>query len=102
MKYNNLSGGIVEMYKNTVLKTTSETFVNGLSLSEIGTSLYNLSSEQLKYMKNYAKKMDVELNVLPKNLNFSDASFVEDIAVLITYICCHVKFGCTCKNGRNF
>jgi dimethylargininase len=59
------------MYKNTVLKTTSETFVNGLPLSEIGTSLYNTSIEQHT------------VNVLPEKLNFPDASFVKDIAVIL-------------------
>jgi dimethylargininase len=59
------------MYKNTVLKTTSETFVNGLPLSEIGTSLYNPSIEQHT------------VNVLPEKLNFPDASFVKDIAVIL-------------------
>jgi dimethylargininase len=70
------------MYKNTVLKTTSETFVNGLPLSEIGTSLYNPSSEQRKIYEELRKKNGVEINVLPENLNFPDVSFVEDIAVI--------------------
>ena len=70
------------MYKNTVLKTTSETFVDGLSLSEIGIPIYNHSTEQHKIYEELRKKNDFEINVLPENYNFPDSSFVEDIAVL--------------------
>ena len=70
------------MYKNTVLKTTSETFVNSLSLSEIGTPLDNHSTEKHTKNEELLKKNGVEINVIPERLHFPDSTFMEDIAVL--------------------
>ena len=70
------------MYKNTVLKTTNETFVNGLSPSEIGTSLDNHSTEKHTKYEELHKKNGVAINVLPEHLHFPDTTFWGDIAVL--------------------
>ena len=70
------------MYKNPVLKTTSETFVNDSSLFEIGTPLYNHSTGQHTIDGALHTKNQVEINVLSEGFNFPTSSFVEDIAVL--------------------
>ena len=70
------------MYKDTVLKSTSETWVNSLSLTEIGTPHFNHSTEKHIINEELLKKNSVEINVIPEGLNIPDSSFMEDIAVL--------------------
>ena len=70
------------MYKNTISKPTIETFINDLTLSEIGVPLSNHSTETYTGFEELFQNNGVKINGLPEGSYFPESSFVEDIAVL--------------------
>ncbi|MBY0121428.1 dimethylarginine dimethylaminohydrolase family protein [Bacillus sp. S/N-304-OC-R1] len=70
------------MFKNTIVKTPGDTYINGLTTSDLGTPIYEKTLEQHAAYIEALKKCNVEVHVMPKNNDFPDSTFVEDTAVL--------------------
>lgn len=70
------------MFKNTIVKTPGDTYINGLTTSDLGTPNYEKALEQHEAYIEALKKCNVEVHVMPKNNDFPDSTFVEDTAVL--------------------
>src|SRR5690625_2668233 len=70
------------MFKQTIVKKPGESYVNGLTTSDLGKPDYELVKEQHDEYIEALKKCNVDVRVLPLNENFTDSTFVEDTAVL--------------------
>ncbi|KAB2338056.1 N(G),N(G)-dimethylarginine dimethylaminohydrolase [Cytobacillus depressus] len=70
------------MFKHTIVKTPGESYINGLTTSDLGTPNYEKALEQHEAYKSALKKCGVEVHEMPKNNDFPDSTFVEDTAVL--------------------
>ena len=70
------------MFKNVIVKTPGNSFVNGLTTSDLGVPILEKLYEQHEKYVEALKKCGVEVTQLPTNEAFPDSTFVEDTAVL--------------------
>ncbi|MET4559227.1 dimethylarginine dimethylaminohydrolase family protein [Lysinibacillus parviboronicapiens] len=70
------------MFKNVIVKTPGNSYINGLTTSNLGKpNLEELFEQHNRYVE-ALKKCGVEVTHLPANEAFPDSTFVEDTAVL--------------------
>lgn len=81
------------MFKNIIAKVPGESYVNGLTTSDLGKPNYDTLLKQHDAYIEALKQCDVSINVLPKNEAFPDSTFVEDTAVLTP------EFAIVCNPG---
>lgn len=70
------------MFKNTIVKTPGESYINGLTTSDLGTPILEKALVQHAAYIEALKRCGTEVTVLPSNNDFPDSTFVEDTAVL--------------------
>ncbi|UKJ46328.1 dimethylarginine dimethylaminohydrolase family protein [Lysinibacillus sp. ACHW1.5] len=70
------------MFKNVIVKNPGNSFVNGLTTSDLGKPILEKLFEQHEHYVEALKKCGVEVTHLPANEAFPDSTFVEDTAVL--------------------
>ncbi|MEJ9231417.1 hypothetical protein LAV79_18410 [Peribacillus butanolivorans] len=70
------------MYKNVIVKLPSQSYVNGLTTSNLGTPDYELLLKQHESYVEALKSCGVSVTCLQKSEEFPDSTFVEDAAVL--------------------
>ncbi|CAG9607859.1 dimethylarginine dimethylaminohydrolase family protein [Pseudoneobacillus rhizosphaerae] len=70
------------MFKNTIVKTPGESYIHGLTTSDLGKPDYEKALQQHNAYIEALKKCAVEVHVLASNPEFPDSTFVEDTAVL--------------------
>ncbi|WP_257349693.1 dimethylarginine dimethylaminohydrolase family protein [Pseudalkalibacillus decolorationis] len=70
------------MYKNVIVKTPGESYMNGLTTSDLGSPDYEKLLEQHNAYLEALKKCGVSITLLPASEEFPDSTFVEDTAVL--------------------
>lgn len=88
------------MFKNTIVKTPGESYINGLTTSDLGTPNYEKALEQHAAYIEALKKCNVEVHVMPKNADFPDSTFVEDTAVLTPEFAVISNPGAASRNGE--
>lgn len=70
------------MFKNVIVKNPGNSFVNGLTTSDLGKPVLEKLFEQHEKYVEALKTCGVEVTQLPANEAFPDSTFVEDTAVL--------------------
>ncbi|MED3562462.1 dimethylarginine dimethylaminohydrolase family protein [Bacillus xiapuensis] len=88
------------MFKKVIVKTPGETYVNGLTTSDLGTPIYEKALEQHASYIEAMKTCGVEVTVLPANADFPDSTFVEDTAVLTPDFAVVTNPGAETRNGE--
>lgn len=88
------------MFKNTIVKTPGESYINGLTTSDLGTPIFEKALEQHKAYIEALKKCGTEVTVLPSHNEFPDSTFVEDTAVLTPKFAVISNPGAQSRNGE--
>ncbi|MFG3612690.1 dimethylarginine dimethylaminohydrolase family protein [Rummeliibacillus stabekisii] len=88
------------MFKNVIVKTPGESYVNGLTTSNLGKPDYEKLLEQHKAYVEALKKCGVEVTHLPASEEFPDSTFVEDTAVLTSEFAVVSNPGADSRNGE--
>lgn len=88
------------MFKNTIVKTPGESYINGLTTSDLGTPILEKALEQHDAYIEALKKCGTEVTVLPSNNEFPDSTFVEDTAVLTPNFAVISNPGALSRNGE--
>lgn len=88
------------MFKNTIVKTPGESYINGLTTSDLGTPILEKALEQHNAYIEALKKCGTEVTVLPSNNEFPDSTFVEDTAVLTPNFAVISNPGALSRNGE--
>jgi dimethylargininase len=70
------------MFKKTIVKKPGESYINGLTTSNLGRPDYEKALQQHEAYIGALKTCGVEVTILPSNAAFPDSTFVEDTAVL--------------------
>ncbi|WP_284037042.1 arginine deiminase family protein [Neobacillus sp. 114] len=88
------------MFKNVIVKTPGESYVNGLTTSNLGTPVLDKAIEQHHSYIEALKTCGVEVTLLPGNADFPDSTFVEDTAVLTANFAVVTNPGAVSRNGE--
>lgn len=88
------------MFKNTIVKTPGESFINGLTTSDLGRPDYEKALKQHEDYIDALKICEVEVMVLPGNPDFPDSTFVEDTAIVTPEFAVISNPGATTRNGE--
>lgn len=88
------------MFKNTIVKTPGESYINGLTTADLGTPILEKALEQHNAYIEALKKCGTEVTVLPSNIEFPDSTFVEDTAVLTPSFAVISNPGALSRNGE--
>lgn len=90
------------MFKNTIVKTPGESYINGLTTSNLGIPIYAKVLQQHEAYIEALKTCGVEVTVLQSNSDFPDSTFVEDTAVLTPEFAVISNPGAPSRNGEIF
>jgi dimethylargininase len=88
------------MFKKTIVKTPGESYIHGLTTSDLGRPNYEQALQQHQAYIEALKKCAVEVHVLPSNSEFPDSTFVEDTAVLTPGFAVISNPGASSRNGE--
>jgi dimethylargininase len=88
------------MFKHTIVKIPSESYVNGLTTSDLGTPELAKALEQHKAYISALEKCGTNVTVLPSTIEFPDSTFVEDTAVLTPRFAVISNPGALSRNGE--
>lgn len=88
------------MFKNTIVKTPGESYINGLTTSDLGKPNFEKALKQHQAYIDALKKCGVEVNVQPSNSDYPDSTFVEDTAVLTPEFAVVSNPGASTRNGE--
>jgi dimethylargininase len=88
------------MFKNTIVKIPSESYVNGLTTSDLGRPNLDIALEQHQAYIEALKKCGTKVTVLPGNIQYPDSTFVEDTAVLTPKFAVISNPGALSRNGE--
>jgi dimethylargininase len=88
------------MFKNTIVKTPGESYINGLTTSDLGKPDFEKALQQHQAYIEALKKCGVEVNVQPCNSDYPDSTFVEDTAVLTPEFAVISNPGASSRNGE--
>jgi dimethylargininase len=88
------------MFKNTIVKTPGESYIHGLTTSDLGKPDYEKALQQHNAYIEALKKCAVEVHVLASNPEFPDSTFVEDTAVLTPGFAVISNPGAISRNGE--
>lgn len=88
------------MYKNTIVKIPSESYISGLTTSDIGRPILEKALEQHQAYIEALKKCGTDVTILPSNIEFPDSTFVEDTAVLTSKFAVISNPGALSRNGE--
>lgn len=88
------------LYKNVIVKTPGQSYMNGLTTSDLGTPDYDVLQEQHAAYVQALKKCGVSVTHLPASEPFPDSTFVEDTAVLTPGFAVLTNPGAQSRNGE--
>jgi dimethylargininase len=88
------------MFKNTIVRIPSESYVNGLTTSDLGVPIFEKAMEQHQAYVEALKKCGTEVKILSSNLQYPDSTFVEDTAVLTPRFAVISNPGALSRNGE--
>jgi len=69
------------MFKNALVRTPSESIINGLSTSGLGKPVYSPALEQHRKYTQTLRSIGLNVRVLPAQESFPDSTFIEDVAL---------------------
>jgi dimethylargininase len=87
-------------FQKVIVKTPGESYVNGLTTSDLGRPELALALKQHQAYIEALKTCGVEVTVLPSNNDFPDSTFVEDTAVLTKEFAVISNPGAATRNGE--
>lgn len=90
----------MSLFKNVIVKTPGESYLNGLTTSDLGKPIFE---KLLKQHKDYIvalEKCGVVVTLLPASEEFPDSTFVEDAAVLTSDFAVITNPGADSRNGE--
>jgi dimethylargininase len=90
----------MKMFKHTIVKTPGESYINGLTTSDLGRPILEKALQQHADYIEALKTCGVEVTVLPSNNDFPDSAFVEDTAVLTSEFAVISNPGAPSRNGE--
>ena len=88
------------MFKNTIVKIPSESYISGLTTSDLGSPIFDKALEQHQKYIEALKKCRTEVTILPSTIEFPDSTFVEDTAVLTPTFAVISNPGALSRNGE--
>jgi dimethylargininase len=88
------------MFKNVIVKTPGESYLNGLTTSDLGKPVYSLLVDQHAAYVEALKSCGVEVTLLPQSEEFPDSTFVEDAAVVTPEFAVITNPGADSRNGE--
>lgn len=88
------------MFKKTIVKIPSESYVNGLTTSDLGRPNLEKALEQHKAYIEALKKCGTIVTEVPGNIQYPDSTFVEDTAVLTPNFAVISNPGALSRNGE--
>jgi len=88
------------MYKKTIVKIPSESYICGLTTSDLGRPILEKALEQHQAYIEALKKCGTDVTILPSNIEFPDSTFVEDTAVLTPKFAVISNPGALSRNGE--
>ncbi|MFP5111506.1 dimethylarginine dimethylaminohydrolase family protein [Bacillaceae bacterium C204] len=88
------------MYKNTIVKIPSESYICGLTTSDLGRPILEKALEQHQAYIEALKKCGTDVTILPSKIEFPDSTFVEDTAVLTPKFAVISNPGALSRNGE--
>jgi dimethylargininase len=88
------------MFNNTIVKIPGESYVGGLTTSDLGRPNFELALEQHQAYIEALKKCGTTVTILPSNIEFPDSTFVEDTAVLTPNFAVISNPGAISRNGE--
>lgn len=88
------------MFKNTIVKIPSESYVNGLTTSDLGRPNLEIALEQHQAYIEALKKCGTKVTILTGNIEYPDSTFVEDTAVLTPNFAVISNPGALSRNGE--
>ncbi len=88
------------MFTNVIVKTPGESYLNGLTTSDLGKPVYELLLEQHEAYVEALKKCGVAVTHQPASEEFPDSTFVEDTAVLLPEFAVITNPGAESRNGE--
>lgn len=88
------------MFKQTIVRTPAECYVNGLTTSDLGKPDFVKVLVQHEAYIEGLKKCGVEVKVLPCHADYPDSTFVEDTAVLTEGFAVISNPGAAARNGE--
>ncbi len=90
----------MSLFKNVIVKTPGESYLNGLTTSDLGKPVFEKLLEQHKSYIEALEKCGVTVTHLPANEEFPDSTFVEDAAVLTPDFAVITNPGADSRNGE--
>ncbi|WP_203247469.1 dimethylarginine dimethylaminohydrolase family protein [Sporosarcina beigongshangi] len=90
----------MSLFKNVIVKTPGESYLNGLTTSDLGTPVFDKLLEQHTNYIEALKKCGVTVTHLPASEEFPDSTFVEDAAVLTPNFAVITNPGADSRNGE--
>lgn len=88
------------MFKNTIVKQPGESYINGLTTSDLGSPILEKALEQHEAYIEALKTCGTEVTILPSCVDFPDSTFVEDTAVLTPKFAVISNPGAHTRNGE--
>jgi dimethylargininase len=88
------------LFNNTIVKIPSESYINGLTTSDLGRPIFEKALDQHQAYIEALKKCGTEVTILPSNIEFPDSTFVEDTAVLTPKFAVISNPGALSRNGE--
>lgn len=88
------------MFKNTIVRIPGESYINGLTTSNLGVPDYEKALKQHGAYIEALKTCGVEVTILPGHADFPDSTFVEDTAVLTPGFAIISNPGAASRNGE--
>jgi dimethylargininase len=90
----------MKMFTNVIVKTPGESYLNGLTTSNLGKPVFDKLLEQHKDYVEALVKCGVKVTHLPASEEFPDSTFVEDTAVLTPDFAVITNPGADSRNGE--
>jgi dimethylargininase len=88
------------MFKNVIVKTPGDSYIKGLTTSNLGTPTLTKAIEQHTSYIEALKTCGVKVTLLPGNNDYPDSTFVEDTAVLTSDFAVVTNPGAETRNGE--
>ncbi len=88
------------MFKNVIVKTPGDSYIKGLTTSNLGTPTLTKAIEQHTSYIEALKTCGVKITILQGNNDFPDSTFVEDTAVLTSDFAVITNPGAETRNGE--
>lgn len=88
------------MFRNAIVRTPSESIINGLSTSGLGKPVYSMALEQHGKHTETLRSIGLNVRVLPAQESFPDSTFIEDVALCTPHCAIITRPGAESRRGE--